>query len=178
MIFGLLFPRGKVRLAAMPAQPARVRRFADRDTGVIQELEELDADSRTTTPYNYPGGFTAVSNRTGLAILSKESGLTPADRDVLALHVHGPEKRGDVLRWPRQKMADYLGITTRTVASSIKKLTKGGWLFEAERHGRTIYYRATAHHASRAGGEQQQQDAASYRLPVLPGMPEKEGRTA
>ncbi|MEV7525776.1 winged helix-turn-helix domain-containing protein [Streptomyces sp. NPDC091371] len=161
----------------MSAKPARVRRFADRETGLIQEFEDLDAATRTT-PYNFPGGFSAVSNRTGLAILSKESGLTPSDRDVLALHVHGPERCGDVLRWSRQAMADYLGITARTVASAIKKLTKGGWIFEAERHGRTIYYRATPHHASRSGGKQQQEDATAYRLPVAPGISQQKGRTA
>lgn len=161
----------------MPAKPARVRRFADLETGLIQELEDLDADTRTPA-YNFPGGFSAVSNRTGMAVLSKESGLTPSDRDILALHVHGPEKRGDVLRWSRQMMANYLGITTRTVASAMKKLAKGKWILEAERHGRTVYYRATPHHASRSGGKQQYEDAEAYREPVTPGIPEQKGRTA
>ena len=113
-----------------------------------------------------------------MAVLKKENGLKPSDRDVLALHVHGPEKRGDVLRWTRQQMADYISITTRTVASSLKTLTKGAWLLEAERHGRTIYYRVSPHHASSAGGEQQQLDSAAYRIPVAPGVPEKKRRTA
>ena len=161
----------------MPAKPAPLRRFADPATGEVHEYVDMDDDHRAT--YNFPGGFTAISNRIGLHILSKDSGLTPSDRDVLALHVHGPERRGDVLRWPRAKMAEYIGISARTVATAIKHLTKAGLLMEAERHGRVIYYRATPHYASRAGGEQQREDAASYRLPVVPGRPpEQKGRTA
>jgi DNA-binding transcriptional ArsR family regulator len=160
----------------MSANPAPVRHFADPATGEVHEYYELDGNRRPA--YNFPGGFTAVSNRTGLQILSKESGLTPSDRDVLALHVHGPERRGDVLRWPRAQMSEYLGISARTVATAIKRLTKAGYLFEAERHGRVIYYKASPHHASRVGGDQQREDAAGYRLPVVPGTPEQKGRTA
>lgn len=136
----------------------------------------MDDDRRPS--YNMPGGWSAVNNRIGLAILSRESGLTPSDRDVLALHVHGPERRGDVLRWPRKQMADHMGISVRTVASAISRLRKAGLLMEAERHGRVIYYRVTPHHASRAGGEQQRQDAAAYRLPVVSGSSEQKGRKA
>ncbi|MEU8708635.1 helix-turn-helix domain-containing protein [Streptomyces sp. NPDC048565] len=153
-----------------------MRRFADSATGEVKEYVDLDDDRRPA--YNFPGGFTAISNRIGLQILSKESGLTPSDRDVLALHVHGPEKRGDVLRWPRAKMAEYVGISARTVATAIKRLTKAGLLIEAERHGRVIYYKVSPHHASRGGGDQQREDAAGYRLPVVPGLPERKGRTA
>jgi DNA-binding transcriptional ArsR family regulator len=161
----------------MSANPAPVRRFADPATGEVHEYVDLDGDRRPPA-YNFPGGFTAVSNRTGLQILSKESGLTPSDRDVLALHVHGPERRGDVLRWPRAKMSDFLGISARTVATAIKRLTKAGYLIEAEKHGRVIYYKVSPHHASRVGGEQQRQDAAAHRIPVVPGAPQKKGRTA
>ncbi|MGW6145264.1 winged helix-turn-helix domain-containing protein [Streptomyces sp. NPDC055140] len=160
----------------MSANPAPLRRLADPATGEVHEFYDLDDNRRPT--YNFPGGFTAVSNRTGLQILSKESGLTPSDRDVLALHVHGPERRGDVLRWPRARMSEFLGISARTVATAIKRLTKAGYLFEAERHGRVIYYKASPHHASREGGERQREDAATYRLPVAPGTPEQKGRTA
>ncbi|MCG0068189.1 helix-turn-helix transcriptional regulator [Streptomyces tricolor] len=156
----------------MSAGPARLRRFVDAGTGEQVDLYDLDDEERRTS-YNFPGGFSAVSNEIGLAILNKESGLTPSDRDVLALHVHGPEKRGDVLRWSRQKMADWIGVTPRTIAASIRKLVKAGLLFEAERHGRTIYYRASPHHASRMGGEQQTKDTAAYRRPVAPGIPER-----
>lgn len=171
-----LFPRGKVEVADMSANPAPVRRFADSATGEVHEYYDLTDNRRPA--YDFPGGFTAVSNLTGLQILSKESGLTSSDRDVLALHVHGPERRGDVLRWPRAKMSEFLGISVRTLATAIKRLTKAGLLFEAERHGRVIYYRATPHHTSRAGGAQQREDVAAYRLPVLPGTPEQKGRTA
>ncbi|MEV8544599.1 helix-turn-helix domain-containing protein [Streptomyces sp. NPDC051572] len=75
-------------------------------------------------------------------------------------------------------MSEYLGISARTVATAIKRLTKAGYLFEAERHGRVIYYKASPHHASRVGGDQQREDAAAYRLPVVPGTPEQKGRTA
>ncbi|MFJ2589721.1 helix-turn-helix domain-containing protein [Streptomyces sp. NPDC087538] len=143
----------------------------DAETGERVDLVDLDDDRRHS--YNFPGGFTAVSNLTGLAILNKQSGLTPSDRDILSLHVHGPEKRGDVLRWSRQRMADWIGITPRTVSTAIRKLTKAGLLFEAERHGRTIYYRASPHHTSRAGGGQQREDTAAYRLPVVPGIPDR-----
>lgn len=160
----------------MPAKPAPVRRFADAATGEVHDYVDLDDPRRPA--YNFPGGFTAVSNRVGLRLLSKESGLTPSDRDVLALHVHGPERRGEVLRWPRAQMAEYIGISARTVATAIKKLTKAGLLLEAERHGRVIYYRASPHHASRVGGDQQREDAAAYRLPVVPGSFEQKGRTA
>lgn len=162
----------------MRGRPAPVRRFADPATGEIHEYVYVDMDEGRRPAYNFPGGFTAVSNRIGLQILSKESGLTPSDRDVLALHVHGPERRGDVLRWPRAKMAEYIGISARTVATSIRRLTKAGLLIEAERHGRVIYYRVSPHYASRAGGEQQRQDAAACRLPVVPGFREQKGRTA
>jgi len=135
-------------------------------------------DDARRPSYNFPGGFSAVSNRVGLQILSKDSGITPSDRDVLALHVHGPERRGEVLRWPRAQMADYLGISARTVATAIKRLNKAGLLIEAERHGRVIYYRASPHHASRVGGEQQRENAATHRLPVLPGSSDQKGRTA
>ncbi|MGW2841886.1 winged helix-turn-helix domain-containing protein [Streptomyces sp. NPDC001493] len=155
------------------AGPARIRRFVDVSTGEQVDFHDLDHDERGRLAYNFPGGFTAVSNEIGLAILNKKAGLTPSDRDILALHVHGPEKRGDVLRWSRQKMAEWVGITPRTVATSLKKLTKAALLVEAERHGRTIYYRATPHLASRMGGTQQTKDSAAYRRPVAPGIPER-----
>ncbi|MFF9483015.1 winged helix-turn-helix domain-containing protein [Streptomyces sp. NPDC014733] len=173
MITATLFPRGKVTAAAMSAAPNRVRRFVEAETGERRELIEVEGDDDRRPTYNFPGGFSAVSNRVGLAVLNKESGLTPCDRDVLALHVHGPEKRGDVLRWSREAMADFIGKKTRSVSASIRKLVKAGLLFEAEKHGRTTYYRTTPHHASRAGGEQQREDAAAYRLPVVPGLPDR-----
>lgn len=159
----------------MSAKPAAVRRLANLTTGEVYEY--IDSDDNRRLNYNFPGGFTAVGNASGMQILSKESGLTPSDRDVLALHVHGPEKRGDVLRWPRAQISDYIGISARTVATAIKRLTKAGYLIEAERHGRVTYYRVNPHHASRAGGEQQCRDAAAYRIPTVPGVARK-GRKA
>jgi DNA-binding transcriptional regulator PaaX len=50
-------------------------------------------------------------------------------------------------------MAAYLGVSVRTVATAIERLTKGGLLIEAERHGRLIYYRATPEGISRIATE-------------------------
>lgn len=76
-----------------------------------------------------------------LSTLPKLDDLSPADR-ILTLHVHAPERHGGPLRWTRAKMAAYLGISLRTVATAIESLVEAGLLVVAERHGRLIYYRA------------------------------------
>jgi predicted transcriptional regulator len=86
----------------------------------------------------------------GLLALPERSDMTPADQ-VLALYVHVPRRRGGALRWTRQKMAAYLGVSLRTVATAIKHLTENGLLVEAERHGSLIYYQVNPDQASGAG---------------------------
>ncbi|MFE0472386.1 GIY-YIG nuclease family protein [Streptomyces sp. NPDC058947] len=87
-------------------------------------------------------GVAYTFDEPGLSALPKESGSTPADR-VLALHVHVPERCGGALRWTRAKMAAYMGVSVRTVATAIEKLVDAGLIVEAERHGRLIYYSIT-----------------------------------
>lgn len=90
-----------------------------------------------------PQGVVYVFDESGLSAVPRESDASPFDR-VLALHVYVPRQRGGVFRWARAKMAAYLGISNRTVATAMDRLIKAGSLIEAERHGRLTYYRASA----------------------------------
>lgn len=89
-----------------------------------------------------PQGVAYAFDESGLLALPKEPGSTPCDR-VLALHMYVPGRHGGVLRWTRAKMAAYLGVSDRTIATAIERLVKARLLTEAERHGRLIYYRAS-----------------------------------
>lgn len=83
-----------------------------------------------------------VFDEPGLTSLPKRPGLTSSEQ-ILALHIHVPSKPGGALRWTRAKMAAYVGISVRTVATAIEHLIGEGRLTEAERHGRLIYYQAS-----------------------------------
>ncbi|MEV7775899.1 hypothetical protein [Kitasatospora sp. NPDC086791] len=121
-------------------------------------------------PYNFKGRrYTAVADYLMVLILRKDNGLKPSDRDVLLLHIHGSDDDG-VLRMVQKAIADDLGISVRTVSSSMTRLKKSELLLKAEEHGRVVYYRVTDHLASRLGGKGQREAVKHLRFPVLPGL--------
>ncbi|RAG85039.1 hypothetical protein DN069_13855 [Streptacidiphilus pinicola] len=143
------------------------------DTGELVEVTTTFRALQET--YLFDGAYTPQSDGLWLKLLDKRSGLTPTDRDILLLHVvaaHGKRSTGP-LRWMRAEIAQFLGVTPRTVAGSIRKLAKLDLLVEAERHGRIVYYKPTPHLASRAGGEQQRRDAQAAPPPNLPTIQER-----
>jgi hypothetical protein len=150
----------------MPSQP-RKRTLVDPETGEF--FEHIERTRKRGDMYALSGSYTPVSDAWKLNLLHKDSGFTRADRDVLDLHIHGAhgDRHTGALRMTRQEIADFLGISLRTVASSLKKLIKAELIFASETHGRLTYYKATAHIGSRDGGAAQQELAKSQPTPKV-----------
>lgn len=151
----------------------QTRRLVDEDDGTYVEVTTTYRQLGET--YLFEGTYSPQSDGLWLKLLDHRSGLTPTERDVLLLHVvaaHGKRTTGP-LRWPREEIAKYLGVSPRTIAGAIRKLARMELLLAAERHGRIVYYKPTPRLASRAGSEQQRKDAEAAPLLKLPKAEER-----
>ncbi|MEZ0095609.1 helix-turn-helix domain-containing protein [Streptacidiphilus sp. EB129] len=150
------------------APRGRKRQLVDPATGEVVEAYETYRSREDT--YQLGGSFTPVSDNLMVDLLHHNSGFTSTDRDVLQLHVHaahGDRKTGP-LRMTRQEIADHLGISLRTVAASIGRLSRANLIVMAETHGRISYYKAAAHVGSRDGGAKQRAQAEAQPAPLVP----------
>ncbi|MEU6556268.1 transcriptional regulator [Streptomyces sp. NPDC046915] len=141
-------------------------------TGEYVQLELLRPDEK---PYLWSGGGRHVNVSKSLAagIWAKDSGYTKNDKLVYGYYLFNSPPRDEPLRQSFREIGAHLELRPNAVSRSVGNLHRGGFLLEAEKVGRVIFYKLNPRAAYDGSSGQQRKATEPARHPVVPCPPQK-----
>lgn len=154
-------------------KPVRHVQAADVVTGEITQMAIFEDDTlqRARVRYDwnpFPGRHINVPKALLAKLYSKDSGYSPADRDMLFFYYAFSPDGAEPLRLTFKEMAEILGGRADTIAKRVTKLHAGGFLLEAERVGRMVFYRVNPRAGYDGSATDQVEAVRDARFPVVP----------
>nr|WP_233109088.1 helix-turn-helix domain-containing protein [Streptomyces sp. 14R-10] len=162
-----------------PRQGAMARRSGvNSQTGELVQIQMLPGFEEPPPPkkppvsYSWRGRHVNVSKEMGAAVWRADSGFDQKDRDVLGFYLFNTKRGGPGvetrIEMTFDEIGDVLGMNPRAVSKSVRKLHQHGFLLEAGKIAKVVFYRLNARFAYDGGAEEQVKAVADMRHPVVP----------
>ncbi|MFJ8388628.1 transcriptional regulator [Streptomyces sp. NPDC094438] len=153
--------------------PVRRGKAVNTETGELVQMSFFEDETlqRSRVRYDwtpYPGRHVNVPKALLAKLYSKDSGLTPKDRDLFFFYLgHSPDG-AQPLRLTYKEIGEILGGRAATISTILGKLHACGLLLIAEEVGRMTFYRVNPRAGFDGPAASQVEATKGARLPAVP----------